>query len=841
MNTNNITTNMPESVKNTNKNKPSLKQRRSFSGDLLLDMSFDKNKSNIFSSQNENTSFFGNTPTPGSINSKNEPVNTPFTIDNNLGYAFTNSSNELQSANKNVNTSTNAILECEEENEKNLLSENVNKSIFNDDNPNRWSPKRESVQSYLLQESDSCTSASDDSERRTNRSSDCSNNTTPMNVKFKFGDHSRTNSELGAYKMNLENHNKYALESTPVYKSNSIDNKLKSPKNMRPMLINRDSTGVYTTTSVGNAMPTNAPSTMHKYSNSFGNNKNKNSKKHRHNLSLPQAHLMTIKHLNNTNNQGHAHITSREFGEKFFKINVEYQETLSPLLDSVNVEEQNRLTRAKKVVENAKEHKKSGSDDLEIYYSSSTETFFQRHYKYFKKALQNPLDNTYSLVTVPNWLDKLLLHKEKLYFVGKFQQLSYLERERIDQYFLYQKRLFERSRNNSMNSNGSTDSSHDDDIRAGLNSNCELFSGDVFEHGIKNRYKSVIPYQKTRVILQENAKRNDFPKPHHSVSQNISKMSLNTNNSSDTYFNGNYLSTPFKTTENPSGVCPYIATQAPLEHTIRDFYNVLISNKVNLVITLTREIENGMNKCSNFWVDGKNYDGIQCTLLDEFSMSDMHMKHCIFAEEDASGTFTAKKKHFTQAERTKKAPDNDYFSAKLHHDVEESLIVRLLKLEWFDVNSCEQKSWVFAQVQMTTWPDFGVPKCNCDLLNILNIKMLLQNICDNTSKKLSSNNKVVVHCSSGSGRSGTICCTDALIDIISRENEQIINTDDPVYDIVAAFREQRLHMVQNVNQYMMIYDSLVSFIQSAADGSWQMYREKFEKLDIFRKFQDLIS
>ena len=119
--------------------------------------------------------------------------------------------------------------------------------------------------------------------------------------------------------------------------------------------------------------------------------------------------------------------------------------------------------------------------------------------------------------------------------------------------------------------------------------------------------------------------------------------------------------------------------------------------------------------------------------------------------------------------------------------------------------------------------------------------MLLQDICDNTSKKSSSNNKVVVHCSSGSGRSGTICCTDALIDIISRKNEQIITTDDPVYDIVAAFREQRLHMVQNVNQYMMIYDSLVSFIQSAADGSWQMYREKFEKLDIFRKFKELIS
>ena len=842
---------MPERIKNTTKPKLSLKQRRSFSGDLLLDMSFDKNKSNIFS-QNETTSFFGSTNTPGTLDMKNEPVNTPFLIDTNLSSAFMNSSNELLSVNKYVNTSTDAILEHEEENDESCLKRNNNKCIFNKENSKSWSPKKESVQNYLLQESESFTSISDDSELRTIKSSECSNNTTPMNVKFKFGDHSRTVSETGAYQMDLENNNKYNLDSFTAFKSNSMEHKLKSPKIIRPSLVNRDSTGLYSpnsNSSVGSNILSSNTNTMHKYSNSFSSNKSKSSKKHRHNLSLPQAHMMTFKHFNNNSStQSHTNISSREFGEKFFKINVEYQETLSPLIDSVNIEEQNRLSTAKRFVEKKGEHKRNGNDDLEIFYSNGTETFFQRHYKYFKKALQNPLDDTYSSVTIPKWLDTLLLNKEKLYFVRNFQQLSYLERERIDQYFLYQKRLFERSRNNSItsSSNGSIEMTKEDAVPAELNSNSELFSGDVFEHGIKNRYKSVIPYQKTRVILQENAKRNDLSKPNHSVTHKISNMTINCNNSLDSYFNGNYLSTPFKTTENPLGLSPYIATQAPLEHTIRDFYNVLISNKVNLVITLTREIENGMNKCSNFWVNGKNYDGIQCTLLDEFSISDMHMKHCIYAEEDNIAAFT-KKKHFTQSKNTQ---GNDYFSSKIHHDIEESLIIRLLKLEWFDVNTSKQKSWIFVQVQMTTWPDFSVPKCNCDLLNILNIKILLQNICDSKKNQTiqdesqtsnNSNNKVVVHCSSGSGRSGTICCTDALIDIISRENEQIINTEDPVYDIVAAFREQRLHMVQNVNQYMMIYDSLVSFLQSAADGSWQMYKEKFENLDIFQKFENLIS
>ncbi|CAI8496236.1 unnamed protein product [Hanseniaspora opuntiae] len=763
---------MPESIRSSSKNKPSLKQRRSFNSDLMLDMSFSKNKANLFASHNENTSFFGSTP--GYMNSKNAPVNTPYTLDSNPSGLF----------HTGKHTSDDAIMECEEESD--------GKAFITSQHQPRWSPKRESVHSLLLQESESYTSISDDSEIRTNRSSDCSVNTTPMNAKFKFGDN-KINNELGTYDANLENHKKLFIEGPNL--QNNLDFSLKNPKSGRPSLSNRDSNGLIPNT--------------HKYSNSYGNNRNKSSKKHRHNLSLPQAHMMTFKNKNNT---GLGNVTSREFGENFFKINVEYQETLSPLIDSVNIEEEKRLREVKKIVES---NKHQNGDDLEIFYTSSTETFFQKHYKHFKKALQNPMD-TYTQVTIPSWLDRLLLQKEKLYFVRKFQQLSYLERERIDQYFLYQKRLFEN--NNAENSKAMADMT-----------NSQLFSGDVFEHGIKNRYKSVIPYHKTRVILHENARRNN-----QKWGNEFGQEKNMSSSSSDTYFNGNYLSTPFKTRDNPLGLCPYIATQAPLDHTIRDFYNVLISNKVNLVITLTREIENGMNKCSNFWVDGKDYDGIKCSLLDEFSMSNEHMKHCIFQQESK------------QREVKKYTQDNDYFSSKIYHDIEESLIIRLMKLEWIDAETLQERQWVFVQIQMTTWPDFSIPKCNCDVLNILNIKMLLQNICDQVKKEtndedMNTHNKVVVHCSSGSGRSGTICCTDALIDIITHENEQLITTEDPIYDIVAAFREQRLHMVQNVNQYMMIYDCLVSYVESIADGSWMLYKDKFENLDIFRYFKQLIN
>ncbi|XBW35747.1 hypothetical protein QEN19_001317 [Hanseniaspora menglaensis] len=769
----NETSHMAGQNRRTLKPRLSLKDRRSFSSDMSIDISSTKSN-NIFG---------------------NNTISTPNQIEEMNNKATPLLSNTSQ---------TDVIMESEEE-QCDLFVPPLIKPPSNFGSPKRINYMRDSMNNLILNaEMDNMSPSTHSIESLgspANQTAESSNNTTPIAMKFRFGNHSRSNSGNSHYQLNLENHKQYTdmknvqniiARTTSSNSSFDISNGQKTKHNGVKHTYSTSSSGVI------------GYSPLHKHSSSSGLEKSKFNRKHRHNLSLPQAHMMSIPTSNSGNDK-----VNRFFGENFFKINVQYQETLSPLLDSVDSEDLKKMNTLKRFHEN--QHK--GDNDIctksfEIYDADSKVTFFQKHYTLFKeKALRRCQNGAIPLL--PSWLNDLLTKRDKLYFLKKFQRLSFLERERIDQYFLYQKNLYECS-NVALKKTTSEDSA-----------NSELFSGDVFENGIKNRYKSVIPYQRTRVILHENAK-------------SMSSFNKNALENTDTYFNGNYLTVPFKTTYQ-SG--PYIATQAPLEHTIRDFFNVLISDNVRMVLTLTKEIENGMNKCSSFWKDNMEYNGIHCDLLDEFKMNDEHMRECVFKDKVASESKTTRK-----TDGYKETKDiQSYFQVPLSNitcDIEDSLIVRLLKLSWLDVVTGEPKEWVFLQIQMTSWPDFSVPSCNCDLLNVLNMKTIVQKLTADVGNNLTEG-KVLVHCSSGSGRSGAICCADTLIGML-QNNDTCFTSEDPIYEIVASFREQRLHMVQNVNQYLLIYDTLVSFLQSKLDNSWDDFEKKCMDLDVFKRFKTLI-
>lgn len=804
--------NLCERNRRASKPRMSLKDRRSFSSDMSIDLSAAKN-SNMFFTNNPlaTTPSLKQTPFNG-------PVNTPYQLDSvhesNISILYGNCDSGT-----NGSSQTDIIMESEEERNDFSVPPFL-RPPSNFGSPKRLNQKRESNGILLSGEIIHSTNSEDTAQYLSppaNKTQGSSSNTTPLETKFRFGNHSRSSSGSSSYQKNLENHKQHADNIKGSFGIIGRTSSLNSSLDFSAVQKNSTNTNKTLHSNLSNT--NNMSSTLHKHSSSSGFDKSKMKRKHKHNLSLPQANLITT---SSKYSSGNSH---RVFGENFFKINVQYQETLSPLLDSVNSEELKRMNAVKKY----HEHRHEGANDictenLKIFDSDTKEAFFQKRYKLFKeKELERNINGDISLV--PNWLDFLLNSKEKLYFITRFQELSYLERERIDQYFLYQKNLFENSTRSSTSTASSIESV-----------NSELFSGDVFENGIKNRYKSVIPYQKTRVILQENAK-----------SQPCSNNSVSQGNS--TYFNGNYLSTPFQLGENPQGIYPYIATQAPLEHTIRDFFNVLISNNVRMVLTLTKEIENGMNKCSNFWRDNKEYNGIHCSLVDEYRINEEHTNDCLFKDKKISECFQKGEKNDQRHISSTHKDVSTYFQESLSnesrshltYDIEDSLIIRLLKLSWLDVKTGEPKEWVFMQVQMTTWPDFGVPSCNCDLLNVLNMKMIVQELTKvGDGEDNSKNGKILVHCSSGSGRSGAICCADSLIEIMLNK-ERCINSIDPVYDIVASFREQRLHMVQNVNQYMMIYDCLISFLQSQIDGSWENFKQKNLDLSIFTKFRQMIK
>uniref|UniRef100_A0A8C9Q6G3 protein-tyrosine-phosphatase n=1 Tax=Spermophilus dauricus TaxID=99837 RepID=A0A8C9Q6G3_SPEDA len=77
----------------------------------------------------------------------------------------------------------------------------------------------------------------------------------------------------------------------------------------------------------------------------------------------------------------------------------------------------------------------------------------------------------------------------------------------------------------------------------------------------KNRYKDVLPYDTTRVLLQGN----------------------------EDYINASYVN--------------YIATQGPLPHTCAQFWQVVWDQKLSLIVMLTTLTERGRTKCHQYWPD----------------------------------------------------------------------------------------------------------------------------------------------------------------------------------------------------------------------------------------------
>ncbi|XP_018416168.1 PREDICTED: tyrosine-protein phosphatase non-receptor type 3 [Nanorana parkeri] len=88
----------------------------------------------------------------------------------------------------------------------------------------------------------------------------------------------------------------------------------------------------------------------------------------------------------------------------------------------------------------------------------------------------------------------------------------------------------------------------------------------------KNRYKDVLPYDATRVLLQETE---------------------------------DYINASFVNMEIPSSniVNKYIATQGPLPHTCAPFWQMVWDNRLSLVIMLTTLTERGRTKCHQYWPD----------------------------------------------------------------------------------------------------------------------------------------------------------------------------------------------------------------------------------------------
>ncbi|XP_012261958.2 receptor-type tyrosine-protein phosphatase delta-like [Athalia rosae] len=180
----------------------------------------------------------------------------------------------------------------------------------------------------------------------------------------------------------------------------------------------------------------------------------------------------------------------------------------------------------------------------------------------------------------------------------------------------------------------------------------------------------------------------------------------------------------------------YIATQGPKPNTVIDFWRMIWQEEVRVICMLANIIENGRIKCEQYWPEiGKKLK------YGEVSVSNTN--HEVFADY----TF-----------RT------------------------------FQISLAGDKRKVM-HLHYTGWPDHGVPTYSQSLVAYL--------------KKLRAtrvgNGPVVVHCSAGVGRTGTIILCD--ICLKQAETDGVID----VPEVMMNLRSGRANMVDNEQQYLLAH------------------------------------
>ncbi|XP_078281345.1 tyrosine-protein phosphatase non-receptor type 11b isoform X2 [Rhinoraja longicauda] len=198
----------------------------------------------------------------------------------------------------------------------------------------------------------------------------------------------------------------------------------------------------------------------------------------------------------------------------------------------------------------------------------------------------------------------------------------------------------------------------------------------------------------------------------------------------------------------------YIATQGCLQNTINDFWKMIYQENAHVIVMTTKEIERGKNKCVRYWPDletSKEYGLISVRNLEERMAQDY--------------------------------------------------IVRDLEVTRTDQNVLPRHIWHY---QYLSWPDHGVPNEPGGVLSFLDqVNRAQQSIPDM--------GPIIVHCSAGIGRTGTIIVIDMLISDISRQG---LDCDIDIPKTIQIVRKQRSGMVQTEAQYKFIYMAVQQYIET---------------------------
>ncbi|XP_025943651.1 receptor-type tyrosine-protein phosphatase C isoform X3 [Apteryx rowi] len=266
-------------------------------------------------------------------------------------------------------------------------------------------------------------------------------------------------------------------------------------------------------------------------------------------------------------------------------------------------------------------------------------------------------------------------------------------------------------------------------------------TGNREENKSKNRNANTIPYDFNRVPIRQEEEQSK-------ESEHDSDDS--SDGDSDCEESSRYINASFIT--GYWGPKAMIATQAPLQETIADFWQMVFQRKVKVIVMLTELKEGDQELCAQYWGEGRQtYDGI------EVQMTDVN---CC-----PSYTIRA-----------------------------------------FDVTHLKRKeTQKVYQYQYHKWSGLDVPENPKDLVNmILNLKQKIPTRPGSEDNRGNRSVPIVVHCRDGSQQTGVFCALMTLLE--SAEVEEVID----VFQVVKALRRTRLGVVSTFEHYQFLYDTIAS-------------------------------
>ncbi|KAH8858371.1 Receptor-type tyrosine-protein phosphatase beta [Schistosoma japonicum] len=185
----------------------------------------------------------------------------------------------------------------------------------------------------------------------------------------------------------------------------------------------------------------------------------------------------------------------------------------------------------------------------------------------------------------------------------------------------------------------------------------------------------------------------------------------------------------------------YIASQAPLESTVGDFWRMILDQNITIVVMLTKLYEDDRSRCYHYWPHN-----IHESLT--FRSDCLRIKVTLLSEED-------------------------------HH-------MYILRKLYITASNNPKSSKYILQLHMTTWPDFGVPKMN-------EFQTFIRDYRELKCNEIHRYTPTLVHCTAGVGRTGTFIVADLLQNY---KESNCIYYDIP--GVILQMRRCRPLMVQKV-------------------------------------------